>query len=227
MSSPNNSPFHTVPPVVVALSLVLIGIEIVFALGASGIIGGPEAIGWRLESLQTYAFSAPIFQWMLENGQFPAEHMLRFVSYAFVHGSFTGALFAVVILLAMGNMVGRVFSQFSMLLVFLLGTICGALAYGLIVDSQVALMGAFPGVYALIGAYSFILWVHAGLTGASQLQAFRLIGILMGLQLFFGAVFDGPPDWIADGTGFVVGFAASFVLSPGGWQRLREKLRHR
>jgi membrane associated rhomboid family serine protease len=49
----------------------------------------------------------------------------------------------------------------------------------------------------------------------------------MALQLFFGAVFDGPPDWIADRTGFVIGFVASYVLSPGGWQRLRDKMRHR
>jgi membrane associated rhomboid family serine protease len=227
MSSPNNSPFNTLPPVIVALFLVMMGIELVFSLGARGLVGGPEAVGWRLEAVQTYAFSAPIFQWMLQNGQWPTEHMLRFVSYAFVHGTFMHALFAGVMLLALGNMVGRIFSQVNTLLVFLLGVIGGALIYGLVVDSQVPLVGAFPGVYALIGAYSFILWVHAGHTGASQLQAFRLIGVLMALQLFFGAVFDGPPDWIADGTGFVIGFVASFVLSPGGWQRLRDKMRHR
>ena len=227
MSSHNNSPFNTLPPVIVALFLVMIGIEIAFSLGARGILGGPQAVGWRLDALQTYAFSAPIFQWMLHNGQWPTEHLLRFVSYAFVHGSFMQAVFSGVMLLALGNMVGRVFSQVNTLLVFLLGVVCGALVYGLIVDSQIPLIGAFPGVYALIGAYSFIMWVHAGQTGESQLQAFRLIGILMALQLFFGAVFDGPPDWIADGSGFVVGFLSSFVLSPGGWQRLRDKMRHR
>lgn len=227
MSSPNNSPFNTLPPVIVALFLVMMGIEVVFSLGARGILGGPEAVGWRLEAVQTYAFSAPIFQWMLQNGQWPTEHLLRFVSYAFVHGSFMQSLFAGVMLLALGNMVGRIYSQFNTLLVFLLGVVSGALVYGLVVDSQVALVGAFPGTYALIGAYSFILWVHAGQTGASQLQAFRLIGVLMALQLFFGAVFDGPPDWVADLTGFAMGFVSSFILSPGGWRRLRDKMRHR
>lgn len=227
MDSQNNSPFNVLPPVVVALFLVMMGTEIVFSLGARGFIGGPQAVGWRLDAVQTYAFSAPIFQWMLENGQWPFEHLMRFVTYAFVHGSFMQAVFAGVMLLALGNMVGRVFSQWATLAVFLAGAIAGAVVYGLFADTRVALVGAFPGVYALIGAYSFILWVGLGATGANQFQAFRLIGILLALQLVFALLFGGQPDWVADVSGFVAGFALSFVVSPGGFRRIRERMRHK
>lgn len=227
MSSQNNSPFNTLPPVIVALFLILMGIEIAFNLGARGFVGGPEAVGWRLAAVQSYAFSAPIFQWMLENGQYPTEHMIRFVTYAFVHGNFTQALFAGVMLLALGNMVGRVFSQVATLAVFVAGTIAGAVVFGLVADTRAALVGAFPGVYALIGAYSFMLWVGLGATGQNQYQAFRLIGVLLAIQLLFGLIFGGQPDWVADVSGFIVGFAMSFLVSPGGWQRLRDRMRQR
>jgi membrane associated rhomboid family serine protease len=58
------------------------------------------------------------------------------------------------------------------------------------------------------------------------LRAFTLIAFLMGIQLVFGILFGGSPDWIADLAGFVFGFALSFAVSPGGFARLREKLRH-
>ncbi len=227
MDHQNNSPFNVLPPVVVALFLMMMGIEIAFNLGARGFVGGAQAVGWRLDAVQTYAFSAPVFQWMLENGQWPAEHVMRFVTYAFVHGSFTQAVFAGVMLLALGNMVGRVFSQWATLAVFLGGTVAGAVVYGFATESRVALVGAFPGVYALIGAYSFMLWVGLGAVGANQFQAFRLIGILLALQLVFALLFGGQPDWIADLSGFVAGFALSFVVSPGGFSRIRDRMRHK
>lgn len=227
MNSQNNSPFNTLPPVVVALFLLIMGIEIVFSLGARGLMGGPQAVGWRLDAVQTYGFSAPVFRKMLELGQWPTEHLIRTVSYAFVHGSFSQALFAGVMLLALGNMVGKVFSQLATLVIFLAGIVVGAVVYGLFAQSQFALIGAFPGVYALIGAYSFLMWMRLGVVGQNRLHAFRLVGILLAIQLVFGLIFGSQPDWIADIAAFVIGFALSFLVVPGGWRRVRDILRHR
>ncbi|MDP5334239.1 MAG: hypothetical protein NWR54_04550, partial [Paracoccaceae bacterium] len=80
----NASPVNPLPRVVIALFAVVMGIEALFSLGAQGIIGGPQAIGWRLGAIQGYAFSAEIFQWMLANGRWPAEHLARFVTYPFI-----------------------------------------------------------------------------------------------------------------------------------------------
>ena len=43
---------NPLPPVVVALFLILVGIEVVFQLGARGLAGGPDAVGWRLAAVQ-------------------------------------------------------------------------------------------------------------------------------------------------------------------------------
>ena len=219
------SPVNSLPPVVVALFLMIMGIEATLTLAARGLIGGPGGVGWRLDALQTYAFSGPIFDWMLANTQWPVDQLIRFVSYLFVHGSFTHALFVCVMLLALGKMVGEVFSGFATLSVFIVSGVIGALAYALMLDEQAPLIGGFPGVYGLIGAFTYLLWLRLGEMGAQQVRAFSLIGFLMGIQLIFGVFFDVQNDWLADVFGFATGFAMSFVVSPGGFARLRDMTR--
>ncbi len=225
MSNPDTqSPFNTVPAVVVALALFIIGIEAVFSLGARGIVGGPTAVGWRLEALQSYAFSAEIFWWMVDTQRWSVENLMRCVTYLFIHGSFTQALFVCVFLLALGKMVAEVFGEIRMLLVFLISGISGALIYAT-VGSDYPLIGGFPAVYGLIGAFTFVRWIALGAMGEQQARAFSLIGMLMGIQLLFGLIFGGRPDWIADLAGFATGFGVSFFLVPGGWQRILQKIR--
>ena len=227
MSQPENpSPFNPLPPVVVALFLLIIGVEIVFTLGARGLIGDQTAIGWRLAALQKYAFVGEIFDWMLANGVWPLEHVLRLVTYLFVHGNFTHAAFSGVLLLAMGKMVGEVFPAWATLMVFLVSGIVGAVVFALVLDSPAPLIGAYPGVYGLIGAFTFLLWTRLGELGANQARAFSLIGVLVGIQLLFGLIFGGNADWVADVAGFVAGFLMSFFLVPGAMARIRSKIRH-
>lgn len=219
------SPFNAVPPVVVALAVFILGVECVFYLGANGIIGGAEAIGWRLSAFQKFAFSSDILFWMMETGRWSAEHLLRLVSYMFLHGSFIHAGFAAVMVLALGNMVGEVFSALATLIVFIVPGIVGAVVYALVLTPSAPLIGAYPGVYGLIGAFSFLLWIRLRVVGENQMRAFSLIGGLMFIQLVFGLLFGGTGDWVADVAGFATGFGLSFFLVPGGWARIRELIR--
>lgn len=223
--SEHQSPINPLPPVITALFLVMMGIEVVFFLGSRGLIGGPEAIGWRLSALQKYAFSGEIFDWMLANGQWPTEHLIRFVSYLFVHGGFTHTAFAGALFLALGKMVGERFSSVATLAVFVTSGIVGAAAYALVLDDPVPLIGAFPGVYGLIGAFTYLMWLRLGEVGESQMRAFSLIGFLMGVQLIFAVLFGGRGDWVADVAGFANGFVLSFFVSPGGWAKIRTLIR--
>lgn len=228
MNEPTRTPaVNPVSPVVIALFLLIVGVEAIFTLGKQGIIGGPGAVGWRIAAIEQYAFSAPVFDWMWSNGRWPLEHLLRFVSYPFVHGSFTHALFGGGMLLALGKFVGDVFNQFATLVIFVGSCAVGALAYGVLVNDQFPLFGVFPGVYGMIGAFTYLLWLRLGQTGEHQARAFVLIGALMGIQLVFGLIFGGNKDWVADLAGFGAGFALSFFLAPGGWAKLRRKIRHK
>lgn len=225
-SNPDPSPVNPLPPLVVVLFLAMVGVEAVISLGAQGIIGGPGAIGWRLDAINQYAFFSEVFDQMWQLGLWPAEHVLRFFSYSFVHASITHAAFAGVILLAMGKMVAEAFGQWRMLIIFVVSGVGGALIYALLVDDPFPLIGSFPNVYGLIGGFTYLLWRNLEQMGENQYRAFMLIGFLMGIQLVFGLFFGGQKDWVADASGFVVGFGLSFVLSPGGWARVRNQIRH-
>ena len=226
-STPNISPFNYLPPVVIILASIIFGVEAMQTLWKLGLFGGISGVDHHPAMVRDYGVSGFLLSRMIEVGRFPPEHLLRFITYAFVHVSFTHMLFAAVLLLALGKFVGEVFRWWAVLVVFFASSIIGAVVYGLIIDSRVALVGAYPAVYGLIGAFTFLLWVDLAAHGANKMRAFTLIGFLLFIQLIFGVFFGGGPEWIADVTGFIVGFLVSFVVSPGGWSRAIARMRRR
>ena len=219
------SPFNALPPVVVILFLAMALPEAAFSLGEAGLIGGPGAVGWRLAAIERYGFSGDVFDWMMSNGRWLPEHLMRFVTYPFVHTSFTGTLFAVVFLLALGKLVGETLGQLAVVVLFVGGGVFGALVYALVLNDPAWLVGGFPSTYGLIGGYSFVMWHTLGARGEQQLRAFSLIAMLMGIQLLWGVLFGGDNAWFADLLGFVFGFVASTLMVPGGLARVLQKLR--
>lgn len=224
--SDDPSPFNSMPAPVWALFLMIAGVEGLFSLGEAGLIGGPGAVGWRLTAINDYGFSGAAFNFMVENGRLLPDQMLRFVTYPFVHGSFTSMLFAGVLLLAMGKMTGEVMGGWAVVLLFVLCGIFGALAFGLFTN-QAWMIGAYPSVYGLIGAYTFLMWQKLAATGGQQRQAFTLIGFLMGVQLVFGIFFEVGYTWVAELAGFATGFVLSAIVMPGGVARMVSVLRRR
>lgn len=221
----NESPVNPLPSVVVALFLVMAGVELVLNLGSRGLIGGPEAVGWRIATIQRYAFSGEIFEWMWETGRWPPEHLLRFLSYSFVHASFSHGLFGFVILLAMGKIVAESLGNVAMLVIFVVSAIGGALAYAVLLEDTRPLLGAFPANYGLIGGFTYLLWLRLGQLGEQQVRAFSLIGMLLLVQLLFGVFFGGSNDWVADLAGFVTGFVLTTLLVPGSLAALLARIR--
>ncbi|WP_299873209.1 rhomboid family intramembrane serine protease [uncultured Sulfitobacter sp.] len=218
-------PVNPIPAAVVLIFMVITAVEAVLSLGEAGLVGGPGAVGWRLAQIRDYGFSDQVFNQMLAQGVWPWQGLVRFVSYPFIHQSFTSAIFGVVLLLALGKMVAEVMGQLAFLVLFFSSAIVGALTYGLLLDEQIWLTGAFPAVFGLIGGYSYVMWRHLEQQGAHQLRAFSLIGVLMGLQLVFGIFATVGMLWVADLAGFICGFLLSFVVGPGEWFRLKNRIR--
>ena len=235
MQDPNAPPLNPLPPVIWALALPRIAMELGLNAGASGLVGGPDAIGWRVQAAQNFAFSPDYLRQMITSGQYPLDGLWRLVSYAFVHTEVTHALFVVVILLALGKFVGEVYRWWAVLVTYLVATVAGALAYTAVPFTHSALMGGYPGDYGLIGAYSFLLWVRLVGTGGNQFRAFSLIGFLLVFQMVvavFGIAIYGVErgttwEWAADIAGFAAGFLTAFVVSPGGWSRMLARVRGR
>ncbi len=222
------SAFERLPPLVVAIALVVVGIEAVFQLGARGIVGGPEAVGWRVDAMARFGFSAPLFRRELVVGASNPGDLARLALHPLIHQGLTHAIFGVVLLLALGKAVSERFSGPAVAGVIAAGALGGAVAYGLVVNGRGLLVGVYPAVYGLIGAYTWALW-RAG-RGRERLAAFRLIAVLTGLRAALLLTVGGGMDWVADLGGFAAGFAASFLLAPDGGERLRrlrDKARNR
>lgn len=222
-------PVNPLPPVVIVLALVMGVVELVFQLGEAGIIGGPQAIGWRGSIASTFGFSNNVAIWMWETGHFPPEHLMRFVTYPFIHVSFGDALFSIIFVLALGKFVGERVSSLVFVLVFFGSGIIAALANTVFFGTQGALLGADASTYGLIGAYTWILFGRLQNEGEDAFQAFRLIGSLAVLHVIFYFIFGGN-DWLARASGFVGGFAISTILRPkeaAGISYLLERLRKR
>ena len=223
---PDPSPMNPLPPAVWLLFIALALPELIFSAGEAGLIGGPAAVGWRLNALNTFAFSGDAFDFMVKNTRLLPEHLIRFLTYPFVFASFTSTLFAGVLLLAMGKMVGDILGGWAVVLMFVLSGIFGAAVFGLLTD-QPWLFGAYPSVYGLIGTYTFLYWQRQVMTGGPQGQAFMLIGVLMGIQLVFGALFQVGYSWVGELAGFVAGFALTAFVVPGGIARVMAVVRRR
>lgn len=227
MDQDNTSPFNALPPVVVALAVVIFGLEIMFQAATAGLLGGQGGVGWRLAAIQDYAVLTAVWDWMTSTGQYPTEHLVRFIAYPLIHGSFIHAAFVVVFILALGKMVAEVYSVAAFLAVFWFSSVMGALGFVIFTNSDYPLVGGYPGVYGLIGAFTFLVWMRAEAEGTGQMRAFSLIGVLLAIQLLFGLINGEFGSVVADFSGFATGLALSFVVSPGGWRRMLSRLRQR
>lgn len=221
------SPVNPLPPVVWLLLLPIVAIEIAAALASVGLVGGGNSIAFRQEMLVNFAYAPDMGRTMVEVGQWPLDYLKRFVTYPFVHASFTHAMMVCVFILALGKMVGEVFSSLAVAAVFFASAVLGAVVYTAIPATNLPLIGGYPAVYGLVGAFTWLLWTRLGMANANRMGAFSLIGMLLGIQLIFGVIFGGGWDWIAELTGFATGFGLSFFVAPGGFRRALERLRQR
>jgi membrane associated rhomboid family serine protease len=224
----NAPPLNPLPPIVWILALPVIAMELVLSLADRGLVGGVQGVGWRLQAVERFGLFPDLLKYQWQMGGQPVAELHRLVSYTLVHGSFTHAVFAVVMLLALGKWVAEVFRWWAVLVVVLGSAAVGALAYGLLIpDLRSPLIGAYPAVYGLIGAFTYTLFTNLSRVGANKFRAFTLIGALLFFQFIFGVLFGTGWEWVADVAGFAAGFVLSILVSPGGFRRMMDQLRQR
>ena len=92
-------------------------------------------------------------------------------------------------------------------------------------SSGFPLFGGFPAAYGLIGAFTFVLFSRSEGLLSQQLMAFRLLGILMLINIGFSLLQNGPPIWVAELCGAVTGFISAAIIHPGGVRVIVNKFR--
>jgi len=139
----------------------------------------------------------------------------------FIHQSMTHAVFALVFVLALGKFVAEVLPGFLVLVIFFASGAVGAAVYSIVLDEQFALIGAYPAIYGLIGAFTWLRFTNLQDEGKSGLQAFNLIIFFMAIALIFKFLVGGTNDWLAELVGFCVGFALAIACGPDAKLRLQ------
>ena len=187
MHDPNHnaSPFNSIPPVVVILVVIIALVEIASQMQGAGLLPNVPTESLRGTLISTFGFSDRFFEWMLRNATYPVDGIWRFVTYPFIHYEAMHAVFGAVLLLAMGKFVAERYATAAVLIIFFGSAGIGALGYALAVDGQGVLIGAYPAIYGLIGAYTWFLLTAYEQAGENRLKAFQLIAILVVLQLVF------------------------------------------
>lgn len=232
MDGYNVNPFNKLPAPVWALALSLAGIEAVLQAGAAGLVGGPQAIGWRLELVRLIGLPAQIVAWMWETGSFPPEHLARLAGFGMVQTGAVHALFVVIFVLALGNRVAQTLGGWAVWLLYVVSGAVGGVVWGLVWGDpgspvQHWLLGGYPAAFGLVGAFTALIWMDAAGEGINRLRAFRLIGVLIVVRVAFGVIGGFGTDWVADIAGFAAGFALAVAMKPGLALRALDWLRQR
>ncbi len=236
------SPFNSVPVSVLVLVFIIVGVEIAITLGNAGIIGGPTAVGWRLDWIDQFAVSPAVIDRIFGLGDLSYYMTRRLVGYSFINAGWVPVIFASAMLLALGKFIGESWKPLSILMTFVVAGIVGGLVFGIVTPQNMPLFGSFPAVYGLIGAYSYLRWLELQHSGNNKWKAFGLITFVVLIQIVWGLIlklltafgfFEADPSaimiyfGIASLSGFVTGLVLSPILGPGGWATFVARLRQR
>ena len=164
------SPLNPVPWFIWVLALPVAGVELYLSGTEVGLIAAPE--GARQAMFARLAWFPDLLPQMLDSAQYPPQLWGRIFTYGLIHGSFVQTLFALVILLALGKFVGEIFRWWAVWAVMALASVAGAVAITYAPIGAQALFGAYPPIYGLIGAFTYVLWQEARVTGKSRVAAF-------------------------------------------------------
>lgn len=218
--------FNPISPVVLIIVGLLVAVELTLQAGANGLIGGPEAIGWRNVLAQNFALHPAVVVHIMNGGLIEPKVIWPFFTYIFVSRSFISFLITAFLILAMGKLISDRFSGLAVLIIFVGCTLAGALAFSVSPHrTQFPLMGAFPVFYGFIGSYTWIQISNLKNQGKSILPAFATIGMFLVFRLVRAAIYGPSNSWTADLAGLVVGMALAYVVAPSGRDRLKRWMR--
>ncbi len=208
------------PGAVWALVIAIAAVEAVLWAGAQGLVNWAGSAGWRAQAWAAVGITPDLQGWMVETGQTPLPHLARYLAFGLVHAGPAQAALVIVITAALGKYCAERLGSLRLLLILGLAQAIGGVAFGLMAPSGAWLIGGYPLIFALAGAYGWLAW-HAATGTAARLRACALVAALLGARLALAAIMGGGLDWVADITACLAGATLTALLRPGLRARLR------
>ena len=200
---PENETLSPLPMSILGLVAVMGGLELIFSAGSAGLFGGLDADRWRFFAILDYGFMDRTGPEQIGIRELISENGINLLTYPLIHYSFTHALISVVLLLAIGKLVGEFQTDAFLLAVFFVGSAAGGICYALLPSADIPLVGSSPGLFGVLGAFT------CATLARPKGPIFQLtIGIpiaLFGVQLFSDLVFGMPPIWMAAAGAYFAG----------------------
>lgn len=209
--------FNPQPVAVWLLVLPIAGVEAVLSLASAGLVNWPGSIAWREAWVLRAGITPALQDWMIGAATYPPEHLLRYLAYGFVHLGPAQSVLVAAIVAGLGTACAPALGSARVVGFALAGQAAGAVAFGLWGLEGAWLIGGYPLIFALAGAYAAVQW-HSGV-GA---RAFGLLAMLVLGRLAVAALMGGT-DFLADLVAAGVGFALALGLRPGLLARLRAR----
>lgn len=186
------------PKILIALLVVLIGVEALLQAADAGLIGSRR---WRSLAYQYGAF----WPGLLDNWSpnFTAQPAAMFVTYAFLHGGLEHLLGNCLSLWWLGRAVSARAGARGFALTYVLASMGGALFFvGLSAGTQ-PMVGASGALFGLAGLLAGWHWLDVG----SVWRVCAIVAVLVVLNVALWWWYNGQLAWEAHMGGFVVGFA--------------------
>ena len=188
----------------------MIGVEIVLIAADQGWLG---SVRWRVLSYQFAAFWPGLLGTWQPN--YTGQHILMFVSYAFVHAGPDHLIGNSIVLWLLGRQVTERVGQIGFCVAFFMTSLGAALVFMAMTNGTTPMIGASGVVFGLAGMLVGWQWQsrEAGLRPALEIVGIIAALVLLNVVLFLW--YDGRVAWQAHLGGFVVGFG----LSQTFWER--------
>ena len=192
--------------------------------GESGWIGLAGADDWRMAAMVDYGFWAQIFDLQLETGTLFTREFVRLLTFPLIHSHFYSALFTVVLLLCLGKFAASILNSWAFLTIFFLSSLAGAVAYGLLPDVEMPLLGGYSGVFGLCGSFSAVLGIKLGWSNDYARKLSILPILLLGIHIAMRLVLGGHDYWVAYSVSMIAGFCIAATIIPSGWKSIVTQL---
>ena len=196
-------------PAVLAILLLCCLIEALLQAADLGLIGSPR---WRALAYENAGFWAGLLRGWTPN--YAAQPALMFFSYAPLHSGLSHLTGNMLPLWILGNIVTARAGQRGFLAIWLLATIGGALAFGLITTSPRPMVGTSGALFGLAGAW--MAWEAQDRRAAGQ-SLWPVLGWLAGLvvlNLVYFWLQHGLLAWETHLGGFLAGGLWGLLRKP-------------
>jgi len=211
MLAPGDLGRYPVHPLLWATVAAMVLIEVIFWAETERLLG--PGFG-RYPVYAHFAFHDPLFELARQDGILTTQLLWSLLSHAFLHGGVLHLAFNAAALLGLAHAISRIGGIWAFVAVFTAAAAAGAIAFGLIAETQAPLVGASGAVFGLLATIT--AWQERALRdrGLSRTAIWQRIGglALLNLVMFYGL--GGMLAWEAHLGGFIAGWVLAPLFPP-------------